>query len=138
MPKVKITPNSAYDPLGVRILLSNLGVKGPMLQDETSITCVMTEAEINSFRNGRGAAHGIQIIPDAPPIPAVETDDEPAAEDPVSLTESSTTPILDMPAYPRTYGKLGRHRITVYNREEEKAAKESGYIHVTPDPLNAA
>lgn len=75
MPTVKITPNPAYDPLGVRILLSNLGVKGPMLQDESSIICAMTDAEINAFRNGRGAAHKLEIIPE-PKKPEQEPEPE--------------------------------------------------------------
>lgn len=136
MPKVKVTPNPAYDPLGVRILLSNLGVSGPMLQDETSITCIMTEDEINRFRNGRGAAHRVEIIPEVvvpsqsitPILDDAQADDEPQREDPTSNAE---------PAFPKTFGKLGRHRITVQNEKEEKAAKGAGYVHVDPDPLNA-
>lgn len=67
MPKVIITPSSIFNPIGVRLLLGEVGVIGPMYQDETTITCIMTEAQIERFRNGRGAAHKVEIVPDAPP-----------------------------------------------------------------------
>ncbi len=66
MPKVIITPSSAFNPIGVRLLLGEVGVLGPMLQDETTITCIMSEAQIDRFRNGRGAAHKVEIIAEAP------------------------------------------------------------------------
>ena len=118
------------------MLLGNLGVHGPMLQDESGIVCVMTEAEINSFRNGRGAAHKLEVIPDPPPMP-----------------ESSTTPILDdesgdepgasdaaaaePPQFPKTYSLKGK-RVIVSNADAEREAIAAGYKHVSPDPLNAA
>jgi hypothetical protein len=64
MPRVKVIPNPQHNPIGVRLLLGEIGVNGPMLQDEVSITTVMTEDQINRFRNGRGAAHQIQILPE--------------------------------------------------------------------------
>lgn len=128
MPKVKITPNSAYDPLGVRVLLSNLGVKGPMLQDETTITCMMTEAEINSFRNGRGAAHKLEIIPDPPP----------AAPEPSPIFDASGSCEPAAPSeFPKMYGKAGT-RVVVANADAERVAKAEGYKHVVPDPLKTA
>lgn len=135
MPKVRITPNSAYDPLGVRILLSNLGVQGPMLQDAKTITCMMTEAEINSFRNGRGAAHGLEIIPD--PAPAQST--TPILDEPQSADEpnGSDAAAPEPPEFPKTYGKAGQKRVIVANADAEREAIAAGYKHVIPDPLNA-
>ncbi len=66
MPKVIITPSSAFNPIGVRLLLGEVGVLGPMLQDETTITCIMTDDQIFRFRNGRGAAHKVEIVPESP------------------------------------------------------------------------
>lgn len=137
MPKVKITPNSAYDPLGVRVLLSNLGVKGPMYQDETSITCVMTEAEINSFRNGRGAAHKLEVIPDPAPAPEQSTtpifDEEESDDEPNSSDATAHEP----GEFPKTYSLKGK-RVVVANEDAEREAKAAGYKRVRPDPLNVA
>ena len=73
MPMCKVYPNPTYDPLGVRVLLGQIGVSGPMLQDETSITCQMTEQQIRDFTHGRGAAHRLVVqVPPAPEPPAPE------------------------------------------------------------------
>ena len=129
MPKVVITPNQAYNPTGVRLLLAECGV-GPMLQDETTITCQMTEAQIDRFRNSRGAAHKLEVVLEAPPVPPVEagpySDDEPAPSD----------PSMDV-GFPHTYGKLGKARLMVYGQEEEDKARKLGYIRVHPDPAGA-
>jgi hypothetical protein len=137
MPKVKITPNPAYNAIGIRLLLSDIGVQGPMLQDETTITCVMTDEQISRFRNGRGAAHMVEIIPDPPPVPMraaleinhVESDDEPNTTDPANPEPSE---------FPKTYGKAGQRRVIVEDAEQEKAIKGAGYKRVDPDPLDAA
>ncbi len=70
MPKVIITPSPAFNPMGVRLLLGEVGVNA-MLQDDTTITCMMSEDQISRFRNGRGAAHKVEIVPEAPP-PVIE------------------------------------------------------------------
>ena len=85
MPKVIITPNPQYNAIGIRLLLAAIGV-GPMIQDDTTIKCQMTDAQIDRFRNGRGAAHKLEIISDPPPIPELvetgpESDDEPIETD---------------------------------------------------------
>ena len=69
MPMCKVYPNPTYDPLGVRALLGQIGVSGPMLQDETSITCQMTEQQIGNFINGRGAAHRLVRVEEVSPTP---------------------------------------------------------------------
>jgi len=66
MPKVIVHTNPLYNAIGVRLLLGEVGVTGPMLQDETTIRCVMTEDQILRFRNSRGAAHRVEIVPEAP------------------------------------------------------------------------
>ncbi len=86
MPKVIVYPNPIYNPIGVRTLLGEVGVTGPMLQDETSIKCVMTEDQIARFRNSRGAAHKLEIVPDAPP-PAPAPEPQAAAPGPVAVPD---------------------------------------------------
>lgn len=95
MPKVIVTPNPMYNPIGVRQLLAEMGVTGPMLQDATTIKCVMSEDQIHRFRNSRGAAHQVVIVPDPPPAPVLVeptraeveeffSDDEPPLTDPTT------------------------------------------------------
>jgi len=111
MPMVKVYPHPSYDPLGVRVLLGQIGVSGPMLQDETSITCSMTEQQISNFVNGRGAAHRLVVQtpePPAPepPAPIVEgallscwpVDDDPAPEPSAPEPPAPELPAPELPA----------------------------------------
>ena len=83
MPMVKVHPHPSYDPLGVRVLLGQIGVSGPMLQDETCITCQMSEQQISNFVNGRGAAHRLVVQAEAAaPAPAPAPAPEPPAPEP--------------------------------------------------------
>ena len=100
MPKVIVYPNPIYNPIGVRTLLGEVGVTGPMLQDETSIKCVMTEDQISRFRNSRGAAHWLEIVPEAPPpvpepqaaAPGPVAVPDPAVIDPEILSDDEPRP----------------------------------------------
>ena len=97
MPKVVITVNQSYSAIGVRMLLGEIGVCAPILQDETSITTVMTEEQIHRFRNSKGAAHKLEVVADPPPAP---DHPEVLSGEITSVWElpepdQSTTPILD-------------------------------------------
>ena len=90
MKKVKITISPMYNAIGVRLLLGEIGVIAPMLQEENTIITHMSEDQIHRFRNSKGAAHRIETIePPAEPAPApylveeFNSEDEAVAEDPV-------------------------------------------------------
>jgi len=133
--KVIITPNPQYDPIGVRLTLQQIGV-GPMIQDATTIRCLMSDDQISRFRNGRGAAHKLEVVPDASaplkiepelePIPMGTSEDEPGETDPSTV---------EPPEFPKTFGKKGSPRVIVNNADAEREAIAAGYKHVDPDPL---
>lgn len=124
MPKVIVTPNQSYNPTGVRLLLAEIGV-GLMLQDQTTITCVMTDEQIARFRNSKGAAHKLEVVEDAhTPIPTVEANER--------EQEQSAGP-----GFPQTWGKAGDPRIIAHNMMDVAAAISAGYKRVSPDPLHA-
>lgn len=130
MPKVIVTPNGSYNPTGVRLLLSELGV-GVMLQDETTIRCVMTDAQIARFRNSRGAAHKLEIVEDAPPQVFIGTPEDGKEWELDHVFQDAAAADV----YPQTWGKAGDPRIIAHNAMDVAAAKAAGYKRVSPDPL---
>lgn len=83
MPRVKVHVNTMFNPIGVRLLLGEIGVIAPMLQEENCITTVMSEDQISRFRNSRGAAHMVEILPE----PKAEPEPAPEPEDPGDISE---------------------------------------------------
>src|SRR5262245_48940121 len=69
MKKVRITVSQNFNAIGVRMLLGEIGVTQPILQEEKdgihTITTMMTDDLISRFRNSKGAAHRLEILPEA-------------------------------------------------------------------------
>lgn len=95
MPRLKITPNTTYDPGHLGRLLSQLG-SGPVMNNaDGSVTTILSDDQLAAYHRMGGSPHKVEVLPDVDP-PNAGTDTAAAPEpEPAAPSGPRRVPTLE-------------------------------------------